>query len=411
MIARQLDSKMTNTLPAESPKTTDYHAEFRALRADQQPSWPDPKSTRKACRDAADMPLVDKATITTLQTELAAVNDRNAVVLQLGDCVEDPAQSTPALIADKLEFLDQARMRLANRAGLDTVAVGRIAGQYTKPRSRSYDQVDGRPLPAFRGPMVNEPGPTLAARTPDATRILRCHRASAAAMAVIDEHNLRNPDRTIWSSHELLLLDYELAHLQPTHAGNHLASTHWPWIGERTRQLDGAHVAVAATLTNPVSVKIGPTATPGDVAMLAEKVDPTRLPGHLTFIVRMGAESIDRLAPIVNHVRAEGHSVIWMCDPMHGNTVTTDRGLKTRPVERIIDELRGFLAVLRSHGQHPGGLHLEATHEDIYECCDHGRDPEPGHRYTSLLDPRLNAEQAAHVIDAWRDDAPRKDML
>ncbi|MEV0334367.1 3-deoxy-7-phosphoheptulonate synthase [Nocardia sp. NPDC050717] len=400
---------MTNILPAATPVIPDHIDSFRALRTDQQPFWPDPESARKAFRETAETPLVEQASNAILDNQLAAVNAGRAVVLQLGDCVEDPAKSTPELIARKLEFLDDSRIRLAHRAGLAAVAVGRIAGQYTKPRSNPYDQVEGRSLPAFRGPMVNGPAPTPAARIPDPARILHCHQASAMAMAVIDEHNRRHPDRTIWSSHELLLIDYELAHLRPTPAGNHLASTHWPWIGERTRHLDGAHIAIAATLTNPVSVKIGPTATPRDVAALAERIDPARVPGRLTFIIRMGAASIGRLAPIVEHLRAQRHPVNWVCDPMHGNTVTTARGLKTRPVERIVDELRGFLAVLGSQDQHPGGLHLEATHEDIYECGERGRDPEPGRHYTTLLDPRLNAEQTAHVIDAWRHDAPRED--
>lgn len=400
---------MTNILPAVTPAIPKHLNEFRALRADQQPSWPNPESARKAFQETAETPLVDRASVEILDDQLAAVNGGHAVVLQLGDCVEDPAKSTPELIARKLEFLDDARMRLENRAGLAAVAVGRIAGQYTKPRSNPYDQVDGRPLPAFRGPMVNAPAPTPAARIPDPSRILHCHNASATAMAVIDQHNIRYPDRPIWSSHELLLIDYELAHLHPTREGNHLASTHWPWIGERTRHLDGAHVAIASTVTNPVSVKIGPTATPGDVVALAERLDPARVPGRLTFIVRMGAASIRKLYPIVERLRTERIPVNWVCDPMHGNTVATDRGIKTRSVERIVEELRGFLAVLRSHDEHPAGLHLEATHEDIYECGQQGRDPVPGRSYTTLLDPRLNAEQTAHVIDAWQHDAPRED--
>lgn len=209
----------------------------------------------------------------------------------------------------------------------------------------------------------------------------------------------------------MLLLDYELGFLRHgdsdsgsdpgSHSGNHLATAHWPWIGARTRNLDGAHIAVAATLSNPVSVKIGPDTAPDEAAELAVTLNPRDEPGKLTFIARMGHRDTELLRPLVRSVHRRVEHVHWVSDPMHGNTVTSARGVKTRHVEHIIAELTRFQKIVVDSGRRPAGLHLEATPEDVYECTENGDEPRDPARYRTLMDPRLNPQQTARVLSHW----------
>lgn len=398
---------MTEALRVRSrnENETDKHSkQFTALPATQQPPWPDPLEASRILDRLSPEPLVESNAVGRLNRQLRAVQEGHALVLQIGDCVEDLRRSGIEEVARKIEFIEFARSVFEQRTDVDVLAVGRIAGQYTKPRSNDHEIVDGASLPIYRGPMVNSHERDATARIPSPDRIRACHEASTGAMAAIDRYNSGNPGREIWTSHEMLLVDYELRYLLRTPEGNHLGTTHWPWIGERTRDLGGAHVAIAETLTNPVSIKVGPQASPQDVIGLAERLNPQRVPGKLSFIARMGIHLTSRLHPLVAEVRRQGHPVNWICDPMHGNTVTTRRGIKTRRVEHIIAEVVGFNTVMSANGQVGAGLHLEATHENIYECTSGDIEPDSGPRYTTLLDPRLNGEQLEQVITSWHRD-------
>jgi 3-deoxy-7-phosphoheptulonate synthase len=292
-------------------------------------------------------------------------------------------------------------------ASTPVVKLGRIAGQYAKPRSRPTETVGGVELPVYRGHLVNSPEPDPVSRRPDPTRLVSGYEAASAAMT-----NLGWPDagpiRTrieppVWTSHEALLLDYEVPLLRPAPDGRLLSSTHWPWIGERTRQLHGAHVSLLAQVVNPVACKVGPGMTVDDLVALCAVLDPDREPGRLTLIARMGGGAVaDRLGPLVAAVRAAGHPVIWLVDPMHGNTVSAPNGRKTRYVETIVREIEIFQRVVRAAGGTPGGLHLETSSEDVTECVlNESYVEEVGQRYTSFCDPRLNPLQAVSVVSSW----------
>ncbi|MEO6084488.1 MAG: 3-deoxy-7-phosphoheptulonate synthase, partial [Umezawaea sp.] len=264
---------------------------------------------------------------------------------------------------------------------------------------------------ASRGPRRPESSPSWAtpqARRPDPTRILSGYRLAGSVLRHLGWAGRGARPRLepeIWTSHEALLLDYEVPMVRRSEPGRWwLSSTHWPWIGERTRQADGAHVALLSRVVNPVACKVGPTMTAGELLALCAALDPWHEPGRLTLIVRMGADEIgSRLPPLVAAVRAVGHPVIWLSDPMHGNTVRTPDGLKTRLLHRITQEVHQFQAVVRDGGGVDGGLHLETTPDDVTECVlDDADTGHVGDKYTSLCDPRLNPDQAVSVVAAWR---------
>jgi len=252
--------------------------------------------------------------------------------------------------------------------------------------------------------MVNSPEPDPVSRVSDPRRLLDGYDASRAVLGHLGWGKDGVPGQApIWTSHEALLLDYEVPLVRTGPKGPFLSSTHWPWIGERTRQLDGTHVSLFSQVIGPVACKVGPSATAGEVTTLTEVLDPEHVPGRLTFVVRMGAENVGaRLPPLVAAVRAAGHPVIWLTDPMHGNTVTGPDGLKTRYVTSIVREVREFQRVVRTAGGIAGGLHLEATPDDVTECAMDASEANWGpDKYLSLCDPRLNPRQAAHVVAAW----------
>jgi 3-deoxy-7-phosphoheptulonate synthase len=373
-----------------------------------------------------------------------------AFLLQGGDCAETFAENTESHIRANVRTLLQMAVVLTYAAGIPVVKVGRMAGQFAKPRSNSVDALG---LPVFRGDNVNSLAPEPAARVPDPNRMLEAYANSSSTLnlvrsltgsgiadltrvhdwnqdfarnssagaryeALADEitrslrfmsacgaghSNLHGTE--IFVSHEALLLDYEAAMLRADESGPeprlYDASGHFLWIGERTRELDGAHIAFAELLANPVGLKIGPSTTPELAAEYVERLDPHGTPGRLTLISRMGNERIrDVLSGIVEKVTASGHQVVWQCDPMHGNTHETPSGYKTRRFDHIVDEVQGFFEVHRALGTHPGGIHVELTGDDVTECMGGAQEiseAELAGRYESACDPRLNTQQSVEL--------------
>ncbi|MER7282822.1 3-deoxy-7-phosphoheptulonate synthase [Dactylosporangium sp. NPDC000244] len=371
----------------------------RQRPAPQQPDWGDPAGLEAARDRLADLPpLVRAADVLRLRQRLAPVAAGEALVVQAGDCAEDPAECTYGDVVRKAGLIDMLAGALQQLTRRPVLRVGRLAGQLAKPRSRATEVVGGRELPVYRGHLVNAPEPDERGRRPDPARLVAGYHTAREVLA----HLSRIP--TTWASHEALLLDYEVPQLRRTASGRRLlASTHWPWIGERTRDPDGAHVALLAGVVNPVACKVGPATTAEELLALCARLDPDREPGRLTFIARLGAGHVaERLPGLVAAVHAAGHPVIWLVDPMHGNTVTTAQGLKTRYLDAVVEEVRGFQCAVRGAGGTAGGLHLETTPDDVTECAaDATHAGRVGDKYTTLCDPRLNPEQAMAVVAAW----------
>nr|AVR52600.1 phospho-2-dehydro-3-deoxyheptonate aldolase [Streptomyces sp. FXJ1.235] len=389
--------------------SSDEMRRWRALPARQQPDWlddPQLESVRELL--ATRCALVTRDEVATLRALLAEVAQGRFQVVQAGDCAEDPAECAPGPVARKAELLDELAEAMRARSGRPVLRVGRIAGQFAKPRSRPVEEIGGRELPVYRGHMVNRPEPDTRARRPAPSRMVACYDAASAAMDALRVRGTgaaMGPYAHVWTSHEALVLDYELPLLRRDRDGRLLlTSTHWPWIGERTRQADGAHVRLLAAVDNPVACKVGPTADTGDLVRLCNLLDPERTPGRLTLIARMGADAVtDRLPALVAAVRAAGHPVSWLSDPMHGNTVTAPGGLKTRQIDAIVREVVGFQDAVAAAGGVAGGLHLEATPHAVTECVADAADADGlDGAYTTLCDPRLNPWQALEVVSAWR---------
>jgi len=379
------------------------------LPALQQPDWGSPERFAEVCRELADLPgLVAEEDVHALRVQLARVAVGEAHVVQAGDCAEDPAECNAGDVARKVGVLDLLAGRLRMTTHRPVVRVGRIGGQFSKPRSRPTEMCRGQKLPVFRGHMVNGPEPDSVLRRTDPYRLLLGYHAAAEVMRHLgwSRDCVRSATcAPVWTSHEALLLGYESPMLRGDFIGETLlTSTHWPWIGERTRDPEGAHVALLAAVSNPVACKVGPTMTTDDLLALCERLDPRREPGRLTLIARMGAALVgERLPALVRDVRAVGHPVIWLCDPMHGNTVPGPDGLKTRFVEDIVAEVDRFQAAMRASGGVAGGLHLETTPDPVTECVqDVTQIAHVPDKYTSHCDPRLNPEQAIAVASAWR---------
>ena len=384
----------------------------RALPARQQPEWEDLDLLAEVTFDLADRPgLVTAGEVAELRDLLAGVVAGRFHVVQAGDCAEDPAECEPGHVTRKVALLDALAGVMSMNTLLPTLRVGRMAGQFAKPRSRPTELVDGVELPVYRGHLVNSPEPDPLLRRPDPRRLRSGYEAASRAMDALRSRTAQLPPAfatPVWTSHEALLLDYEAPLIRPDGAGRHyLASTHWPWIGYRTNQLDGAHVALLASLTNPVAAKVGPGTGIGDLLALCERLDPDREPGRLTLIARMGADAVTgQLPAMAAAVRDGGHPVIWLSDPMHGNTVSGPGGLKTRMVRTVVREVTEFQRVIRDVGAVVGGLHLETTPDDVTECVHDERFMESvGDRYTSLCDPRLNPAQALQVASVWHGRA------
>ncbi|MDI9883315.1 3-deoxy-7-phosphoheptulonate synthase [Streptomyces sp. HNM0645] len=383
--------------------------DLQARPTPQQPQWDDLPQVQRVRAELANRPaLVSADSVRTLRSQLARVAAGEALVVQAGDCAEDPDDCTPGAVARKAAVLDLLAGALRLATGKPVVRVGRVAGQFGKPRSNNTEQVDGLELPVYRGHMVNSPEPTPEGRRPDPLRLLTGYMAADDIMRHL---GWRRQDRqaaidpVVWTSHEALLLDYEIPMLRREGDGLLLSSTHWPWIGERTRRADGAHVALLAETVNPVACKVGPKMAPAELLDLCERLDPRREPGRLTLIARMGADTVaEALPPLVRAVRAAGHPVIWLTDPMHGNTVSTPAGFKTRFVETIEREVVAFQYAVTDNGGTAGGLHLETTPDAVTECVPNEASADRvGEAYATLCDPRLNAGQAVSVVSAWRE--------
>lgn len=381
----------------------------RSKQAVQQPDWDDALHVQQVREELATKPaLVRGEDVRTLRSLLARAAAGEFQVVQSGDCAEDPAECTPGYVARKAALLDVLAGTMKMNSHKPVIRVGRIAGQFSKPRSKPTEQVGGVELPVYRGHMVNCPEPDPLLRRPDPARLLAGYRAASDAMHHLgwwDTAGRSRMDPPVWTSHEALLLDYELPMVRRDEEGRLLlTSTHWPWIGERTRQVDGAHVALLAEVVNPVACKVGPNVTADELTALCERLDPHRERGRLTLIARMGAGPVaEKLAPLVAAVRAAGHPVIWLSDPMHGNTVSGPDGLKTRFLETVIREVEEFQCAVATEGGTAGGLHLETTPDDVTECVLNAtRLDAVADKYTSFCDPRLNPGQAVSVVSAWR---------
>jgi 3-deoxy-7-phosphoheptulonate synthase len=424
---------------------------WRALPAAQQPAWPDPQRLAEVVRElSVQPPLVFAGEADVLKARLAEAADGRAFLLQGGDCAETFAAATADQIRNRIKTVLQMAVVLTYGASLPIIKMGRMAGQFAKPRSSDDETRDGVTLPAYRGDAVNDFAFTAAAREPDPARLLRAYHTAASTLNLIrafttggfadlrqvhewnrgftgSSANARYEalageiDRAMafmdacgadfdalrsvefFASHEALLLDYEraLTRIDSRTGLPYDVSAHFLWIGERTRQLGGAHLDLLSRVRNPLGVKLGPTTTADDALALIDRLDPTREPGRLTFITRLGAGHVrDLLPPLVEKVTASGAKVLWVCDPMHGNTFGSPSGYKTRRFDDVIDEVRGFFEVHRALGTVPGGLHIELTGEDVTEILggfEDISDADLSTRYESLCDPRLNHQQSLEL--------------
>ncbi|WP_258382707.1 3-deoxy-7-phosphoheptulonate synthase [Streptomyces sp. NTH33] len=377
--------------------------EFPELPAAQQPDWPHPGALAAAVAELRRAPgLVHPAECDALRARLAVVARGEALLLQGGDCAETFEAAQPDRIEATFRTLGQMAAIVSEASALPVATVGRIAGQYAKPRSKPQETRGEVTLPVYRGDLVNGHAFTAEARTPDPSRLTRAHRVSATTLELLRTFAARQ-NTEFWTSHEALVLDYEHPLTRITPEGPYALSGHLLWIGERTRARDGAHIDFAARIRNPIAVKLGPTTTPDEAAALLDRLDPEREPGRLTLVTRMGADAVrDVLPGVVRRLTAEGARVAWICDPMHGNTVTAPDGCKTRRLADILDEIRGWFEVHLECGTHPGGIHVELTGEHVTECLGGTYEVTTGDlpaRYETACDPRLNRGQSLDL--AW----------
>ena len=432
--------------------------------AEQQPNWPDPGALERVTKELASLPpLVFAGETRDLTEALGRVAESRAFLLQAGDCAESFTSFSAESVRRRLQVILQMAVVLTYSSGVPTVKIGRIAGQFAKPRSSDTETVGGVTLPSFRGHIVNDDAFTAEARVPDPERLLRAYHQSASTLNLlrsltrggfsdlnrvhawtqsfvdatpqgrqykdladeigralrfmgacgVDTASLPTLHQTdFYTSHEALLLPYEeaLTRVDPLTGERFATSAHMIWIGERTRRIDGAHVAYFASVANPIGCKVGPTATPDEVLGLCEALNPDRIPGRLTLISRMGAGRIEEgLRPLLAAVRDAGHPVVWACDPMHGNTFTSESGHKTRRFDDILDEIAGFFRAHAAEGTWAGGVHVELTSDQVTECLGGSHeilDADLDTRYETVCDPRLNGRQsldlAFRVADALR---------
>jgi 3-deoxy-7-phosphoheptulonate synthase len=432
------------------------------LPAAQQPAWPTAEGLDHAQQILAGLPpLVFAGECDELKSRLAAATNGDAFVLMGGDCAETFVANTADSIRARLKTVLQMAIVLTYGASMPVVKIGRIAGQYGKPRSSAEETIDGVSLPAYRGDAVNGLEFTPESRQPDPMRLVQTYHASAATLNLVRaftqggyadlrqvhswnqdfvsestpgkryEEMAEEIDRALsfmtacgadpeefkradfYASHEALLLDYEkpLTRVDSRTGNLYDVSGHFVWVGERTRELDGAHIDFVSKIKNPIGVKVGPKTTESDILGLLEKLNPEKVPGRLMFITRMGAGNIRNVLPkLVAAVQKTDHPVLWVCDPMHGNTTEAASGHKTRLLDDVIDEVRGFFEVHKALGTHPGGIHIELTGDDVTECLGGiggVSETDLPFRYETACDPRLNRIQsldlAFQVADMLRD--------
>jgi 3-deoxy-7-phosphoheptulonate synthase len=397
---------MTMSAMPVASSVLDYGDLFVA--ADQQPVWPDPGRPAAVRAELAARPgLVVWEEVRMLRMLMAEAATGTYQIIQAGDCAEDPDECGPQAVNRKIGLIDALAGVMKINTGRPVIRIGRIAGQFAKPRSSPTEVVDGRELPVYRGHLINGPAPTPEERRADPDRMLACYAAADRATTLLRQRTgawMPPTGAPVWTSHEALVLDYELPQLRRTAGGqSFLSSTHLPWIGERTRDAEGPHVRMLADVANPVACKVGPNITPAQLVDLCTRLDPGKRTGRLTLIARMGVSRIaTKLPPLVAAVRDAGHPVSWLCDPMHGNTIENSAGLKTRLVHSIIEEIVAFQRAVAGAGGVPAGLHLETTPYDVTECAwGQAQSADVGRRYTTLCDPRLNPRQAIAVAGAW----------
>ncbi len=429
---------------------------WRQHKALQMPTYPNQAALRAVEQRLSDSPpLVFAGEARTLQQQLAQVSDGQGFLLQGGDCAESFAEFSADNIRDTFRVLLQMAVVLTYAAACPVTKVGRLAGQFAKPRSAPTEVRDGVKLPSYRGDIVNGIEFNPEDRKPEPKRMLRGYSQAASTLNFLralahggyaDLHQVQgwtmdflksspqgaryqdladritqtlafmnacglNADSTpqlrevqFYTSHEALLLSYEqMLTRQDSLSGQwYDTSAHMLWVGERTRQLDGAHVEFMRGIANPIGVKIGPSMDADTLLRLIDKLNPSDQAGRLTLICRMGIDQIPSVLPLlVRAVQNEGRQVVWSCDPMHGNTIKSSTGYKTRPFERILEEVRGFFAVHQAEGSYPGGVHVEMTGQDVTECIGGAQAiTEQGlqDRYHTHCDPRLNASQSLELV-------------
>lgn len=424
---------------------------FEAL---QQPKWPDMAEYQKVVDNISLLPpLVFAGEIRDLKKQLADASEGRAFVLQGGDCSEDFANCTAPGIRETLKVILQMAVILSYAGGKPVIKIGRMAGQYAKPRSSDTEMVDGKEISSYRGDMVNSPEPTKEARIPDPQRMQKGYHLATATMNILRaftrggyaalhrvqewnndfvkksplgrsyERLARNIDQALnfmkvigldidtpqlnqaafYTSHEALLLGYEqaLTRQDSITGGWYDCSAHMLWIGDRTRQLDGAHVEFFRGVGNPIGMKVGPNHDIDTIKKIIEKLNPENEAGKLTLITRFGCKKIDDYLPsLIREIKKEGCKVVWSCDPMHGNTYTAEGGLKTRNFNDILQEIQCFFEIHWAEGSVPGGVHFELTGENVTECTGGGRNILDQHlqkNYQTNCDPRLNNEQSLEL--------------
>jgi len=424
---------------------------FRNLVAAQQPTWPDADALEQVRQTLAKFPpLVFAGEVDILKDRIAQAATGNAFLLQGGDCAETFADATADRIRSRVKTLLQMAVVLTYGASMPVIKMGRMAGQFAKPRSSDTETREDITLSAYRGDAVNGYDFTAESRTPDPKRLLQAYNTSASTLNLIRAFTMggfadlrsvhewnkgftdnpansryevmaREIDKAIkfmaacganfnelrttefYTSHEGLLFDYErpMTRIDSRTGTPYDTSAHFIWIGERTRQLDGAHVDFLSRVRNPLGVKLGPSTSVDDVMALIEKLDPDREPGRLTFITRMGTGKIREALPkLVSAVKDSGAQPLWITDPMHGNGITTKNGYKSRRFDDVMDEVRGFFEVHRDLGTFPGGVHVELTGDDVAECLggsEHIDEATLESKYESLCDPRLNHSQSLEL--------------
>ena len=423
-----------------------------SLIAQQQPEWPDKAKLSEVVIELRQLPpLVFAGECDNLKNKIAQAASGEAFWLQGGDCAETFAAATADSIRNRIKTILQMAAVLQYGASMPVIKVGRMAGQFAKPRSNNFEKRGDIELPAYRGDAVNDLEFTEAARKPDPTRLLKVYNTSSATLNLvraftqggfadlrlvhewnkgfIKDSNIGpryeamakeigraldfmrsagiNPEefKTVdfYSSHEALILEYEkaLTRIDSRTDLPYDVSAHFLWIGERTRQLDGAHIDFAKKIKNPIGVKLGPKTSQTEVIDLINALNPDDEPGRLTFITRMGAKNIRNMLPaLIDTVTKSGRKVLWVCDPMHGNTYESPTGYKTRSFDDVLDEVRGFFEVHNKLGTHPGGIHIELTGDDVTECVGGGSEishDDLATRYESACDPRLNHTQSLEL--------------
>ncbi|MCC6718651.1 MAG: 3-deoxy-7-phosphoheptulonate synthase class II [Acetobacteraceae bacterium] len=441
------------TLAAPTQAAGWFPASWRAHTAHQQPVYPDPAALAAAeAKMRSSPPLVFAGEARSLTSALGRVSAGKAFLLQGGDCAESFGEFHANLIRDTFRTILQMAVVMTFGAGMPVVKLGRMAGQFAKPRSSDSETIGAETLPSYRGDIINGPAFTAADRTPDPARMREAYYQSAVTLNLLrafaqggfaDLHRVHQWNRDFvansplgpryediarrideslafmsacglsnqpaltetdfWTSHEALLLPYEeaLTRTDSLTGRSYACSAHMLWIGERTRQPDGAHVEFLRGVGNPIGMKVGPTMKPDELLALCRTLNPDNIPGRLTLITRMGAAKLSEVLPgLLRAAKAEGLNLVWCCDPMHGNTVKASSGYKTRDFGAILAELRAFFAAHRAEATHAGGIHVEMTGKDVTECTGGAQaigDDDLAARYDTLCDPRLNGAQALEL--------------